>query len=351
MLTIIGIPIGPDTYTTCYYDALRNAGVQVVKGDLSGRWLLKNFRGVSYLHIHWPSFFYADRSSIASLRKFVRFVFLLALTRVFRIRLVWTAHNLYPHDRSKIAVLDRLARKVTVWLSYRIFVHGSCAASVVTREFPGAHGKLVTIPHGNWIDYYAHGCSRGGARQRLGLAPSEFVFLFLGLCKEYKNLEYLIRCFQNGPFGETALWIVGRFQSAEYRDRVKAQIEIAPSRIHLEDRFIPNDELQYYLGACDVVVLPYADILTSGSAMLAISFGRPVIAPRLGHLQDVITPDCGVLYDPSEGAEGLSLAMEQVQSRQFDEAIIREHARTFDWRTAAKQTIAALSEYPDENKR
>jgi glycosyltransferase involved in cell wall biosynthesis len=342
MLTIIGIPIGPDTYTTCYYGALQDSGVRVIKGDFSGRWLLANRRGVDYLHLNWPSFIYReDRSAIVSLKKFVRFIFLLVLTRLCGIRLLWTAHNLYPHDRNKIAVFDGLGRKILVSLSYRVFAHGKSAASVVTREFPGVQGKLVIIPHGNWIGFYPDDCSRATARARLNIPAEQYIFLSFGTCKEYKNLEYLIKCFQSGPFGKAALWIVGRFQEAQYAARVKAQIAHQPQRIRLEDRFVPNDELQYYLKACNAIVLAYTDILTSGSAMLAISFGRPVIAPRLGHLLDVVNPDCGILYDPSDDQD-LLRAMRDAQGRQFDDAFIRQHARNFEWRDAAMQTISAL---------
>src|SRR6267154_427376 len=341
MLTIIGIPIGPDTYTTCYYSALQDSGVRVIKGDFAGRWLLANRHGADYLHLNWPSFLYGDKSAIVSLKKFVRFIFLLVLTRLCGIRLLWTAHNLYPHDRNKIAILDRLGRKILVSLSYRVFAHGKSAALAVTQEFPGVHGKLGIIPHGNWIGLYPDECSRVTARARLNIPADQFVFLFLGLCKEYKNLEYLIKCFQNGPFCGASLWIVGRFQEAKYSVRVKAQIGHRPQRIWLEYRFVPEHELQYYFKACNAFVLAYTDILTSGSAMLAISFGRPVVAPRLGHLQDVVNPDCGVLYDPSK-EEGLTRAMQDVQDRRFDDVLILQHARSFEWRDAAMKTISAL---------
>jgi glycosyltransferase involved in cell wall biosynthesis len=297
---------------------------------------------VDYLHLHWPSFLYKDTSVIASLTKFVRFIVLLLLVRVCGIRLLWTAHNLYPHDRNQIAVLDWLGRKILVSLSYRIFAHGESAALAVTREFPGVRGKLVVLPHGNWVGFYADECNRVTARARLGIPTDQFVFLFIGLCKEYKNLVYLVKCFQNSRFGEAALWIVGHFQEAEYFARVKAQIEHQPQRIRVENRFVPDDELQYYLTACNVVVLPYVDVLTSGAAMLAISFGRPVIAPRRGYLQDAIDPESGVLYNPSD-AEDLPRAMHRIQDLRFDDAVIRQHARKFEWRDAAMKTILALA--------
>src|SRR5258706_7266346 len=343
MLTIIGNPIGPDTYTICYYRALHECGVRVVEGDYSGRWLLANRRGVDYLHLNWPSFVYEGKSAIVVLKRFSRFILFLLLTRLCGIRLLWTAHNLYPHERSRIAGLDRLGRRLLVSLCYRVFAHGTSAASIVSQEFPGARGKLAIIPHGNWIGFYRDECSREIARARLKIPADQFVFLFIGSCREYKNLEYLIRCFQTGPFDGAALWVVGRFPDAGYAARVKTQIERQPQRICLEDCFVPDDELQYYLKACNTVVLAYADILTSGSAMLSISFGRPVIAPRLGHLQDVINPDCGILYDPADD-EGLSRAMLDAMDSQFDEALIRRHARNFEWRDAAMKTIAALGQ-------
>ena len=50
-------------------------------------------------------------------------------------------------------------------------------------------------------------------------------------------------------------------------------------------RYISDEETQIYLRASDLVVLPYRDILNSGSALLALSFDRPVWLPE-GNLAD-----------------------------------------------------------------
>ncbi|MEZ4597387.1 MAG: glycosyltransferase [Chloroflexota bacterium] len=47
---------------------------------------------------------------------------------------------------------------------------------------------------------------------------------------------------------------------------------------------VPDDRMQVFLRAADVMVLPYRDVLTSGSAILAMTFGLPVVAPRIGCL-------------------------------------------------------------------
>jgi len=340
-VTFAGIPVAADAYTTCYYQALRDAGAQVAEGELSGRWLISHRDRVDYLHLHWPSFLYRGRNVIDSLYGFVRFVLLLALARLLRIRLLWTAHNLYPHERTRPALLDRLARKILVRVCYRVFAHGDRAAAIVAREFPAARERLGVIPHGHWIGHYPCSTDRAAARARLGIPPDEYVHLSFGSCREYKNLEQLVRSFQEIACRDSALWIVGRFQDQNYSERVRRQIEERPRGIRLVDIYVPDDEIQHYFCACDVAVLAYADVLTSGGAMLALGFGRPVIAPRLGHLQDIIDARCGILYEPRD-PEGLARAMEDAATRNFDEAAILQHARRFEWRDAAARTLSAL---------
>ena len=54
---------------------------------------------------------------------------------------------------------------------------------------------------------------------------------------------------------------------------------LANVQLHLG--YIPDPELQYYLNAADVFVLPYDKITNSGSAILSLSFNLPVLAPEL----------------------------------------------------------------------
>lgn len=339
--TVIDISKGSDDYTTCYYRALRDCGMRVIDGDFSMSWLLGHRPRADYLHLHWPSFLYASDTALRTLLQFVRFVLLLVLARLRGIRLLWTAHNLRPHERSAVAGVDLLARKLVIALSTRIFVHGGSAALRLACAFPASQRKLTLLPHGHWIGFYADEHTRPAARAWLGIPAAQYVFLFFGRCRPYKNLEQLTQCFQRYDGANVALWIVGEFHDPSYLARVEAEVARAPQRIRLEARFVPNDEIQLYLKACDVVVLPYAEILTSGAAMLALTFGRPVVAPRIGHLQDVVNADCGVLYDVSE-SDGLMRAMMQAAQCHFDETAIRAHAQCFRWSDAAQRTLVAL---------
>ncbi|MGH8218542.1 MAG: glycosyltransferase [Steroidobacteraceae bacterium] len=196
----------------------------------------------------------------------------------------------------------------------------------------------MLIEHGNWIGFYPNEVSRESARASLGIAADSFVCLFFGLCKPYKNLEHLVRSHRRLR-DDSLLWIVGRFQSPAYRTSIleaAAEAEARTGSVTIRDGLVDRKDIQIYMNACDAVVLPYREILTSGAVMVALSFGRPVVAPRIGSLVEVVTPDCGVLYDPdAEGA--LVDAIRAVQSRRYGPERIMSMAAGFSWDRSAAE--------------
>jgi len=110
-------------------------------------------------------------------------------------------------------------------------------------------------------------------------------------------------------------------------------------RITLRLEFIPDEELPVLLGAADAVALPFRDILTSGSAILAMSYGRPVIAPSLGCLPETLPADGNLLYDPDDDG-GLRWALWRALTTDLDQLGERnlERARELDWGRIAEST-------------
>jgi len=107
--------------------------------------------------------------------------------------------------------------------------------------------------------------------------------------------------------------------------------------------FIDDAELQFFIRAADAVVLPFRDVLTSGSAILALSFGRPVVAPRIGNLVEIVNEEMGILY-AVEDQNGLVNGMRSALSRRFDQATIMRHIASLRWQDAAATVLAALRE-------
>jgi glycosyltransferase involved in cell wall biosynthesis len=226
-------------------------------------------------------------------------------------------------------------------MSTYFFIHGPSAQAEVLREFPTVTGRTVLIQHGHWINYYPNTMSSAMARSRLGLTEKEYVFLFIGLCKPYKNLEGLIRAFGQLP-ANPILVIAGKFQDASYEAAVRAETGLSRNRIILHPGFVRREDMQIYLRACNVLVTPYKEVLTSGSAILGLSFGRPVIAPAMGCLKDLIVEGCGLLYEPSR-PKGLQDAMRAAMDVKFDELNIMAEALKLDWRESARIVVNRLA--------
>ena len=122
----------------------------------------------------------------------------------------------------------------------------------------------------------------------VSLPADAFVFACLGLLRPYKGLEELLPAFQSLPERDLFLLLAGKPGSKSYLSALQA-LAAGDDRIRLEPRFLQPEEVQLYLNAADACVLPYRQITTSGAAVLAFSFGLPVIAPALGVFPNLVT--------------------------------------------------------------
>lgn len=328
------------SYNDALYKAVESQEVTVVQGCFAGGWLFGNLRRGDWVHLHWPSFQYALKGSyLACLRGFARWLALLALIRLRGARIAWTAHNLLPHDRHAISWMDPLARRIVIALASKIMVHGPGAAKELNARFPSAASKIAYMPFGNWMNYYPVTTTREAARARLDIPSDAYAYLFIGLCKPYKNLHGLVNTFRALPPG-SVLVVAGKFPDPAYLRQIEA-LACGDPRIRIIPGFVPDNMIQHYLVACDAVVAPYNEILTSGTAMLALSFGRPIISVRRGFLMDLVTEHVGLLFSP-ESPNGLTDALAAVQDKKFDETAILAYARQFTYEDAASKLISSL---------
>jgi D-inositol-3-phosphate glycosyltransferase len=100
--------------------------------------------------------------------------------------------------------------------------------------------------------------------------------------------------------------------SEAYREEIQQTVdkEFKRGQITLRIQFIPDAEMELYLKAGDVMVLPYREIFQSGILFLAYSFGLPVVATDVGSFrEEIVEGSTGFLCKADEPAE-LSKAIE-----------------------------------------
>lgn len=341
LVRVIAFPRNGSAYTHAFYDALKDK-VEIVSGDWSGRWLWYNLRRDDVVHVHWPSFYYHVDGVLAVSWRFLRFALLFLLIKLRARAVFWTAHNLLPHKRCIIPILDVWGRVLMIRLANRIFIHGETEAEkTFTERFPSAAEKIVTIPHGNWLGYYSEAPAKHIARQRLSLPQDAFVFELFGYCQPYKNIHGLVQAFIRIAGADDYLLIAGQFSNDAYRADIE-RLAAGHPNIRIDSQFIPSASVPVYVAACDLICVPYQEILTSGTAMLALSYGRPVLSVDGGFLRDVIPPSVGILITP--GVEkALVDGMLRAKQTVWSEERIRHHAKSFDFAQAAEILFAQLS--------
>ncbi|WP_020407170.1 glycosyltransferase [Hahella ganghwensis] len=327
-------------YTCSFYQAVEDAGVDVLPAVWSSSWIYNDVKGNDIVHIHWPSFAYKGSGSYLSiLVSFIKFSVLMLIIRLKGARVWWTAHNLFPHERCRIRWIDVLGRHLIIALASKIFVHGAMAKSVLLTRFPKCAPKCHTIPHGHWVGAYGELVEKNVARKTLGLPEDKPVYLLIGHLKPYKNLEGLIEAFL-ALDSDGILLLAGKFSDAAYAKKISGMTE-GHSNIRIDARFIPNEEMPFYLGASDAICLPYTDILTSGAAVLAMSYARPVISIDKGFMREVITEDSGVLVSTGNNT-ALILAMREIVKKDWDQNKILQHVSQYTYTEAASVFVSQL---------
>lgn len=351
-------------YSELLSGAIERGGFRVVHYDRSTAFRPR--RG-DIVHLHWPHNSYRGRNLPLTLAKSLSFAALLLYYWIIGVRLFWTVHNVWPHTGK--TRWDYAMRKFILLACRRAFVLSEKTKREVAAAFGIPAEKLVKTPHGHYAGAYPDG---GGlnVREKFGIPSDRFVFLFVGRIHAYKGVGRLIRAYRSlhAPNAPASTLLIAGEVDAAYRQTFEQEIgqehdvqavsddgiernECVESdeRTEREDRrivvfphFVEDGELADYLRAADVVVLPYRQITTSGSAVLALSYYKPVVAPDLGGLAEYVAEGCGVLYDPDD-PDGLRQAL--LASMTLDpletERRIAVKLQEWDWgRIAAKMVRA-----------
>lgn len=304
-------------------------------------WLVRQRRHVDVLHFQWLHTFYQRGTIVASVLGYCYLALLLEMAQRLDYRIVWTMHNLYPHERP-FPELDVRVRRLILSYVQAVIVHCEAGRARLLDEF-NYDGSIYVAPVGNYRTAYTPATDRAVARRELGLPSSNMIFLHVGTIRAYKGIPRLLECFAALPHAEVTLVIAGKEHHFSLEDHVRKEL-LQDQRVVLRPDPIPSSELPLYLAAADVIVAPFERVLTSSSIMLALSFGRPVVAPYLGCIPELVDSSSGFLYDPSD-RRGLFEALQACTTADLDRlgSNAYDTAQRFTWDRAAEITKRAYT--------
>ena len=270
-------------YLRLLYGHLDAHGFEAVKAPaFSLRWLWRARSTVGFLHFHWPESLYRYGRGPLWLRpvlsrvKLALFAARLTAARLLGYGLVWTVHQVFPHESSDHA-LDRRGARLLARAAHLLIAHDRWTAEQARLELSTDRKRIVVVPHGSYIGVYPEGRARSEVRNELGLPQDSFVLLCFGELRAYKEVDLLLAAFSSASLPNARLVVAGNVKASNVGSAVQAA-SANDSRIVTLFGFVPEERVAELFHACDAAVFPRGEPGTSGSLLLAFSLGLPVVA-------------------------------------------------------------------------
>jgi glycosyltransferase involved in cell wall biosynthesis len=261
-------------FTGAFSRAVEQAGFKVV--ELS--WGRPDLASYDVAILHWPDEMFRFTGLYTFRQLIKRFAKLHLTRRLNRTRYIWVGHNVRPHEGGRMSM----------WLVQQ-FLRSLDGIIFLSRHSRDEFHRTYAMPKGLAELVTVHGHYGEVMKTPVRPAPplgDTLRLVHFGQVRPYKNVERLSEAVAECP--AIGLTVTGKCASEELAAELR-RIAASARNIALDLRlaFVPDEELEAAIDAAHAAVLPYKAILNSGSAFLALSRGRPVLAPASGSLPEL----------------------------------------------------------------
>ena len=259
--------------------------------------------------------------------------------------LVLTVHDTNPFNGNPTGTLQKLGARAAFADFDRLIVHTEQGRARLLAHGEG-RDRIAVMPHGL--------LGRASAHAAADPMQGEVTFLLFGKIKPYKGADLLIEAFARldpALRAQARLRIVGKpYMDLEPLYQLARRHGVS-DRVAVEPRFVGDEEVGGIFGPGVVASFPYREIEASGVLSLAITFGRPILAARLGSFIEAVQDGEHGLLVPPEDVGALSAAMARfVEDRGFAAAcaasVLALTASVPTWPEIARRTAALYASLP-----
>jgi glycosyltransferase involved in cell wall biosynthesis len=328
--------ISHNPYLELFYGSLQKYGFRLFPQIAFTSKVIKLHKNdIDIVHLHWLHIFKRYENVFAQFASLFQFVTTILSAKFSGIKIVWTCHNILPHENVSLADYGFLLS--TVLLSNVIICHSESAKKRISW-FNFFFRKIVVMPHGTYDGYIQATYTREQARRLLNVSPDTYVYLFFGLIRPYKDVTELLDAF-SGNDGK--LFVVGSplredpYFEKEIIPRIKSNpaIKYSPACSRLD--------IGLYFTATDAVVYPFESITSSGSYMLPFTFGAPLVLKRNPLAEEMFNEDEAVFYDSTKD---LSRALADVRKLKREKVCqsLESCAKNLAWSEVVKTVVPSL---------
>jgi glycosyltransferase involved in cell wall biosynthesis len=172
----------------------------------------------------------------------------------------------------------------------------------------------------------------------MSIPEGSTVVLFFGRVRKYKGVPEFVAAFRKARRDEVYLVIAGSCSDADLKAEIRSSAG-DDHRIRLYLKSIEDADVAPLFRVADIAVVPFERTLTSGSVVLAMTMGKPLLLPEAARIFDLVD-EGGIFY---RSLEEIPTILDKLR----DDTILemgkrnRERSLELDWNRIGELTTNA----------
>jgi glycosyltransferase involved in cell wall biosynthesis len=242
-----------------------------------------NRKKIKLIHFQWLLLYKFDLLSLFLINKF------------FRIPIIYTAHDLFPHVNGSIHI--KTLSKIYSYIN-TIILHGLNLKNLFHQTYPDNKSNIVVIPHG-YENEYINIKIDPNIQVLLNSNKYKKVYLIFGFQFYNKGTDMIADIWINNKNFNTnnLLIIAGKINN--YPELIKFS-NYKHKNIMIINKFIQEEVLNYYLSISNVVLLPYRAASMTGQLSKVVNFKKAVLLTNVGSMKEYVKDNNVFLTNPNE---------------------------------------------------
>ena len=248
--------------------------------------------------------------------------------------------NIFPHEKSFFDkyLMSFFLNKMDLFIVQSSIVEKELISLVCNPKYLRLFHPIYNV-FGELQD-------QASARKKINL-NTKYIILYSGLVRSYKGFDILIKSvnYLKDQLDDFLVLAIGESYENEKKYRELIKKEGIEDFFIWENRYVPDNEMNQYFSACDVVALPYKSASQSGIIPIAYHFNKPVVVTDVGGLPDMVENNkTGFIIKSNNSKLLANVLAENLKENRFKNMSqnINEFKKQFSWDNFIKGIISLL---------
>nr|WP_272210090.1 glycosyltransferase [Marinicella sp. W31]MDC2875953.1 hypothetical protein [Marinicella sp. W31] len=200
---------------------------------------------------------------------------------------VWTVHNLQPHESPNPAKANAIAylRRHFLPLVTDLVIMAPSSEDAIRTAYPEVDGaRAHVVPHPNYTGFFSVFRPFTDVRSALGLGDATPLLCCVGKIRPYKGISETVDLLKqmDRPFHLLIAGDGDNSYCAEISEKIAGD-----DRFTFQKQMLSHKEVASIFSSADLAIFNFQSILNSGSVLAALSQDTPVLCPNANALVDL----------------------------------------------------------------